>query len=89
MNFLTEVIETAKQGIQTFDGILQLQKQVDERLSTLGNRARDAKKVMNQLYMCPITDVGMVENTIQKSKVSAYKLIGDLEGAEQMVELIL
>lgn len=85
--FLTGVIETARLGISTFDGILQLQKSLDARLKPLGSRAEDARKLIEQLYVRPITDVSTVEKTIGKSNVSAYKLLADLEKAGVLKEI--
>ncbi len=77
--FLVGIIETAKKGIQTFDGILQLQTAIDDRLKGLGNRANDARKVISSLYSSPVTDVNKVTQIIEKSNVSGYKLIALLE----------
>lgn len=77
--FLTGVIETSKAGVTTFDGILQLQKILDDKLKTIGNRASDARKVISHLYTKPVIDVSKVEAIIEKSNVSAYKLIASLE----------
>ena len=77
--FLTGVVETAKDGIKTFDAILQLQKTVEARINRLGSRHGDAQKVVEAMYSNPVVDVGKVEATIEKSNVSAYKLIADLE----------
>lgn len=77
--FLTGVIETAKKGVTTFDGILQLQKSLEEKLKTLGNRNVDARKVVNYLYTQPIIEINKVEELIQKSAVTGYKLLADLE----------
>ena len=85
--FLTGIIETSKQGIHTFDGILQLQRSLDERLKPLGIKANDARKVIEGLYTRPVTDVSRVEVAIQKSNVSAYKLIADLEKAGILEEI--
>ena len=85
--FLTGVVETAKKGVQTFDAILQLDKSLPLRLNQLGNRETDARKVIDELYQQPITDAKRVENIIQKSSVSAYKLISDLEKLEILVEV--
>ena len=51
--FLVGVIETSKKGIPTFDSILQLQKQVDLDMQTLGSRAANAQKITNYLYQRP------------------------------------
>jgi Fic family protein len=77
--FLTGVIQTATNGIETFDNILRMQKTLDEQMGSFGSRAADAKKVMSTLYTKPIVDVSSVERIIEKSKVSAYKLIADME----------
>ena len=77
--FLTGVIETAKKGVTTFDGIMQLQKNLEITLKSLGNRNVDAKKVIEFMYSQPIVDVAKIEAVIQKSNVTAYKLISDLE----------
>jgi len=42
--FLVGIIETAKSSIETFDAILQLQKEVEEKIQTLGSRATNAQK---------------------------------------------
>lgn len=85
--FLIGIIETAKQGIRTFDGILQLQKSMDERLESLGSRAADAYKVIQHLYTRPIIDAAGVAPLIGKTNVSAYKLIADLEKAGILKEM--
>ncbi|SHF99493.1 Fic family protein [Flavobacterium defluvii] len=77
--FLTGVIETAQKGVTTFDGILQLQKTLEEKLKTLGNRSSDARKVVDYLYTQPIIEISKVEELIEKSSVTGYKLLADLE----------
>jgi Fic family protein len=77
--FLVGVIETAKSGIQTFDNILKLQKQVEEQIQTLGSRASNAQKVLNYLYQRPLVDAAKIGEVAEVSPASAYKLIVDLE----------
>lgn len=77
--FLTGVIETTRQGTHTFDGIMQMQRTLDDRLKPLANKAHDARKVIENLYERPVIEVSRVESIIGKSNVSAYKLIADLE----------
>jgi len=85
--FLTGVIETAKNGVTTFDGILQLQKNLEVKLKTLKSRNADARKVIDYLYTKPIIDVVQVEKLIHKSNVSSYKLIADLEKLQIIKEV--
>ena len=85
--FLTGIIETAKKGVTTFDGILQLQKSLEVKLKSLGNRNMDARKVVDYLYTQPIIEVTKVEELLQKSSVTAYKLLADLEGLDVIKEI--
>ncbi len=85
--FLVGVIETAKKGVTTFDGIMQLQKSLETKLKTLGNRSVDAQKVIEYLYNQPVIEVSKVEEIIQKSNVTAYKLLGSLEALEILKEI--
>ena len=85
--FLTGVIETAKNGIQTFDSILQLQRTIESRINTFGSRHGDAKKVVEAMYSNPVIDVDFVMSIIEKSNVSSYKLIADLEKLEILREI--
>lgn len=85
--FLTGVIETSKKGVATFDGILQLQKVLDEKLKTLGNRNVDARKIIDYLYSQPIIEVNKVEELIEKSSVTSYKLLADLEKLDIIKEI--
>ncbi len=77
--FLVGVIETAKNGIATFDNILKLQKTVDAQLETLGSRAAKAQKVLRELYQRPVIDAARVGIVAKVSSASAYKLVADLE----------
>ena len=81
------IIETAKKGVTTFDGILQLQKSLEEKLKSLGNRNIDARKVVDYLYTQPIIEVSKVEELLQKSSVTAYKLLADLERLDVIKEI--
>jgi Fic family protein len=85
--FLTGIIETAKKGATTFDGILQLQKNLEIKLKGLGNRSLNAQKIVEYLYTQPIINVANVESIIQKSNVTAYKLINDLERLDILKEI--
>ena len=77
--FLTGIIQTSRKGIKTFDEILKLQKTLNEKNGVLGSRSADANKVITHLYTNPVINVAEVERIIEKSNVSSYKLIADLE----------
>lgn len=85
--FLTGVIETAKIGVETFDGILKLQKDLEEKLISHKGNTDDARKIIASLYENPITDAQNVEKIIEKSYVSAYKQIAILENLKIIREI--
>lgn len=85
--FLVGVIETAKNGINTFDNILQLQKQTDADIQKLGIRAVKAKKVIDFLYNRPIITADKLSEIVSISMPSSYKLISDLEKLNILKEM--
>jgi Fic family protein len=85
--FLTGVIETAKKGVNTFDRIMQLQKVLEIKLKSLGNRSSDAKKIIEYLYTQPVIEVNKVGEILKKSNVTAYKLLASLEHLEILKEI--
>ncbi|MFP4529174.1 MAG: Fic family protein [Candidatus Kapaibacterium sp.] len=85
--FLTGIIETSKQGIKVFDGVLQLQKEIEQILKSFRYRAADARRVIDYMYKQPVVDAAAVEKIIGKSSVSAYKLINDLESKGVITEI--
>jgi len=85
--FLTGVIEISKNGVETFNGIMQLQKNLDIKLQTLGIRSLEAQKIIDYLYKNPVIDASKVEKIINKSKATHYKLIADLERLEILKEI--
>ena len=77
--FLVGVIETAKNGVNTFDKILKLKDETDEKLQTLGNRMKHAKLIMDNLFSHPIIDPDRCQEITTLSMASVYKLLDDLE----------
>lgn len=85
--FLVGAIETAKNSVTTFDNILKLQKQVDQKIQTLRSRTANAQKVLNYLYQRPVINAAEIVELTSLSSTSAYKLITDLERLEILKEL--
>jgi Fic family protein len=85
--FLTGVIEIAKNGVETFDGILQLQRILDSKIQTLGSRANEARKVIDHLYSQPVIDAAKIATITNKSKATNYKLLDDLEAMDILKEI--
>ncbi|MFL1010483.1 Fic family protein [Flavisericum labens] len=85
--FLTGIIETAQKGVKTFDGILQLQKNIDEKIKKLKGRSTSAKQLIDYLYTKPAINATTVAEVIDKSPASAYKLLRDLEKLKILEEV--
>jgi Fic family protein len=85
--FLVGIIETAKNGIATFDHILKLQQDVEKRIRTLGSRTANAQKVVHYLYQRPLIGAAKVGEVTELSPASAYKLIVDLEKLDILQEI--
>lgn len=85
--FLAGVIEISKKGVETFDGILQLQKNLEIKLQSLGSRGNEARRVIEYLYSQPVIDVSKVQILTNKSKATNYKLIDDLEKLNILQEI--
>src|SRR5690606_25483258 len=85
--FLVGVIETTKNGINTFDSILKLQKEVEIKLQNLGSRSHNAQLILNHLYQRPIIDAQKVKYLTGLSSPSVYKLIEKLEKLEILNEI--
>lgn len=85
--FLVGVIETAKSSIKTFDGILQLQKQIDAKLRLMGSRAGNAQKIMNYLYQKPVIHAQKIGEVAGLSIATAYKLVAEFEKLGILVEI--
>jgi hypothetical protein len=54
--FITGVIEISKKGVETFDGILQLQRILENKLQSLGSRGMKQERlltasILNRLQM--------------------------------------
>jgi Fic family protein len=77
--FLVGIIQSAESGIATFDKILQLQKNNEAQLKTLGNRVVKAQKVLDYLYKRPIINAEKISELTGTSMPTTYKLIIDLE----------
>ena len=76
----------ASKGI-SLDSILNLQKEVETKLQTLGSRSHNAQLILNHLYQRPIIDAQKVKDLTGLSSPSVYKLIEELEKLEILTEI--
>lgn len=85
--FLVGVIETAKNSIETFDGILKLQKEIEIKIQELGSRSNNAMLIINHLFQRPIIDAQLAHQITKLSLPSVYKLIKEFEDMKILEEI--
>jgi Fic family protein len=78
--FLTGVLETATNSIETFNAIIKLRQEIEERkIITLGRRVPLAMEFVHYLYSHPIIDAGEIANVLEINASTANRLIQDFE----------
>ena len=73
--FLNGVVETAKSSIKTFDKIIKLKKDVDKKLTKIGKKAANGKRLVELLYSEPKVNGKTVAEKLGISIVSANGLL--------------
>lgn len=77
--FLSGIIETSNKGVDTFQKILKLRTEIeDKRIVTLGRRLALAKNVINYLYKNPIITLGYLVDELKITKQTANTMISEL-----------
>ena len=76
--FLVGVIETSKKSKATFEKIIDLRTQCEEKIMSLGMRAQAGKELLRILYSRPIISVNQAKDILKlKSHQVANALIKD------------
>ena len=79
--FLTAVIETARNGVQTFHNVLQLTIDMNAKMVKFGKKSHNAKMLIDLLYQKPIISVSDIIEPLGISKPTANSLIKDFVDA--------
>jgi Fic family protein len=77
--FLVGVAETATNGKLTFEKIIQLRNQCEQRILSLGKRAKKAQELLKQLYSQPIMNTAQIATGLDVSHQSASALARSFE----------
>ena len=78
--FLVAMRETARQGRDTFEDILDLRRRAEQQVVTLGQKAGNARKLLTRLYRYPfIQRASHIADYLDVSPKTARSLIQDLE----------
>ncbi len=85
--FLEAVIATAKSGVETFQKILELKKEMDAVVVGFGKKAHNASKLIEYLYQKPIVSVSDIAEPLGVSKPTANSLINEFETKGILTEI--
>ena len=73
--FLSGIIETSKSSIKTFNEIIKLRKEIEIKLSKIGKKALNGKRLAELLYSKPKINAKIVAESLNISVVSANSLL--------------
>lgn len=85
--FLVAINETAKKGVRTFQAIHHLRQDTTNRLQTLGRRAANAARVVDDLYTRPFTTSAPLATRLGLSQVTTDRILADLQGLDIVTEM--
>ncbi|NOQ32107.1 MAG: Fic family protein [Helicobacteraceae bacterium] len=85
--FLEAVISTAKSGVKTFETILSIKQDMDEKIIKFGKKAHNASKLIEFLYQKPIVTITEVANKLNITKATASSLIKDFQTNDILNEI--
>ena len=77
--FLHGVEVTARQGVDTFRRIIELERALPERLASLGSRAVRAQTTLRYMLREPIVSTTDLVSLLGVTASTVYRLINDLE----------
>jgi len=84
--FLVAVVETAQKGKLTFQNILHLRSESENKILTLGKRTKNAHTLLTFLYGKPVVTVNDIAAHLQVAHQTANHLLKDFEKLEILRE---
>lgn len=85
--FLNGVVETANDGTKTFKDIIDLRRQYEEKIMTLGARAKKARNLLVYMFCRPVVSNKIVVKELGVSFNSANRLIKSLVDLAVLTEI--
>lgn len=85
--FLQGVISTAKSGRETFERIVKLRSDCDEKILNTGKRAVNAKKLINLMCSNPILSINQMAVVLKMSHQASSSMARSLEGIGLLKEI--
>lgn len=78
--FLEGVSETAKKSKKTFENIIILRGCFEEKISTLGRKTENGRKLLIYLFSNPVINIKEIEKVLDIQYVAANNLVQDFVG---------
>ena len=85
--FLVGLAETCKKGKATFEKIIDLRHKSEEKIMTLGKRAKVGLNLLKELYAQPVLSVGQIAEALDISFMSASTLAKDFQKLGILTEI--
>ena len=76
--FLSGIADTAQHGIEIFQEIISLRQEYEERILTLGSRAKNAHKLLRSMFAQPIVNANWATGELGMAFSSASLLLKSL-----------
>jgi Fic family protein len=77
--FLSGVIETARNGIETFERIITLRQKYEKKILTLGSRAETGQRLLLALFSQPIMNAHRIAKELDVSFATSTRIIKDFQ----------
>lgn len=84
--FLNGVINVAKDSRKVFESITYLRQEYNDKILTLGRKAKMAQNLLLYLFSHPTVDAKTIQDKLGVTYNTANKLLKDLEGLEILQE---
>ena len=73
--FLSGIIETSKNSIKTFDEIIKLKKEVENKLNKIGKKAANGQRLLKLLYSQPKVNSKLVSEELDVTSATANGIL--------------
>ncbi len=77
--FLKALLDTAKNGTETFEKILVLREELEASIFKMGRRAQKARNLLQYLYATPVVSIADTEKILNINNNPARELISAME----------
>ena len=85
--FLDGMIATARDGVETFNKTIRLERELPERVDALGGRSGSGRRLLRVLFRQPVVSAADIAAALGVTPATAYKLIADFVELDLLVEM--